>query len=118
MFGKKKEHETWSYEDKQVHALINSMVTLRKQMEGHIRTIMIHEGSANMLPDGADKKIELAEANKRKTMLLNSISAYDEDYRAFKAIDKTKLIHYYGLAEQMTSHKALNIAWRLAKESL
>lgn len=119
MFKKKVIVDEWSYEDRKVKELNESMSCLLKDMTQLCREVMIHEGSANMLPDGADRDLELELVRKYREQIRNCLSAYDDDKRAFRAIDKTKLKHCSnGVAEMCPTHAALNIAWRDARRSL
>ena len=66
-----------------------------------------------MLPDGADKNKELRDIEDFQKRILNLIAAYDDDLRKYNQIDTSLLVHFTGKTEQLTSHEALHIAWKL-----
>lgn len=116
MFGKKqKPIDEWSFEDKKYKELTESMGNLIKEMTKIIHSIHIRQECADLLPDGADKDIELKDAETYRWKLRNLLSAYDEDYRAWKALDKIKLIHYHDYVEPRNSHDALHLAWMIER---
>jgi hypothetical protein len=115
MFGRKKEEvDTWSSEDIRMKELLDNLCEHRRAMIGYCRKIILCKGSAEMLPNGADKNIELQEIETYQKRILNLVSAYDEDLRQYKQINKSLLVHYTGKAEQMDSHKSLHMAWEMA----
>ena len=114
MFCKKQKFvDEWSFEDRRHKELTESMGNLIREMAKIIHSVHMYQGCADLLPDGADKDIELKDAETCRWKLRNLLSAYDEDYRAWKALDKTKLIHYNAYATPKDSHGALHIAWML-----
>ena len=114
MFGRKKEPEVWSNEDIRMKELLNNLGEHRRTMIGYCCKIILCKGSAEMLPNGPDKDIELQEVETYQKRILNLISAYDDDLRKYKQIDNSRLVHFTGKADQMTSHKALHMAWEMA----
>lgn len=114
MFGRKKESDTWSGEDIRMKELLNNMGEHRRTMISYCRKIILCKGSAEMLPNGPDKNIELQEVETYQKRILNLVSAYDDDLRQYKQIDNSRLVHYTGKTEQMTSHQALHMAWEIA----
>lgn len=112
MFRKKKVEAPETFEDRRYKELTLSMNNLVKEMRKNIRAIELCQNCANMLPNGADKDDELARAEEGRKRLRNLISAYDEDYRAWKAIDKTHLVRYREWTEPKDSHDALHFAYR------
>lgn len=115
MFGKKKEESSaLSYEDLQLSSLGQELRDHRDTMINLCYRIMEHEGCANMLPDGADKDIELKEVEALRKRVLNVVSAYDVAHKAYNQIDASKLVHYNGKASWCNSHEMLRIAWSTA----
>ena len=114
MFGKKKESPALSYEDLQLSSLGQELRDHRDTMISLCRRIMEHEGCANMLPDGADKNIELKEAETLRKRVLNVVAAYDVALKTYNQIDVSKLVHYNGKASWCDSHDMLRIAWKTA----
>lgn len=114
MFGKKKEMVIWSCADIHMKKLLNSMIEHRQIMQTYCRKIIICKGSAEMLPDGPDKDIELQEIETYQKRILNLVAAYDDDLRQYKQIDVSSLVYFTGKAEQLTSHEALHLAWKMA----
>lgn len=114
MFGKKKESIIQSGEDIRMKELLNNLIEHRHTMAACCRRIILCKGSAEMLPDGADKNIELQEIETYQKRILNLIAAYDEDLRKYKQIDKSLLVYFTGKAEQLSSHQALHLAWEMA----
>lgn len=114
MFGKKKELEIWSGEDIHMKELLDSMCEHKHTMRTYCRKIILRKGSAEMLPDGPDKNVELQEIETYQKRILNLVAAYDDDLRQYKQIDDSLLRHFDGKAQQLTSHEALHIAWELA----
>jgi len=114
MFGRKKESDTWSSEDIHMKELLNNLLEHRQTMTTYCREIILCKGSAEMLPDGSDKNVELQEVETYQKRILNLVSAYDDDLRQYKQINTSLLVHYTGKAQQMTSHEALHMAWEIA----
>lgn len=114
MFGKKKVVDNWSGADIRMKELLNSMIEHRQLMQAYCRKIITCKGSAEMLPDGADKNVELQEIETRQKWIRNLLAAYDEDLRQYNQIDSSLLRHYTGKAKQLTAHEALHIAWETA----
>ena len=114
MFGKKQEPDVWSSEDIQMKTLLESMYAHRKSMQSLCYKILMCKGSAEMLPDGADKNIELQEIETAQKRILNLVAAYDDDLREYKKINGLRLTHFTGKTVQPTSHEALHLAWKLA----
>ena len=113
MFGRKQRAEIWSGEDLHMKELLDSMCEHKRSMRTYCRKIIICEGSANMLPDGPDKNVELQEVDTYKKCILNLIAAYDDDLRQYNQIDSSLLVHFTGKTKQLTSHEALHIAWEM-----
>lgn len=113
MFGKKKAEVIWSGADIRMHELLNSMCEHKCIMRTYCREIILRKGSAEMLPDGPDKNVELQEIETYQKRILNLIAAYDDDLRQYKQIDDSSLVYYNGKAKQLTSHEALHIAWEM-----
>lgn len=118
MFERKKEPDTWSAEDIRMKELINNLGQHRQVMTTYCRKIILCKGSVDMLPDGPDKNIELQEIETYKKRILNLVSAYDDDLRQYKQIDKSLLIHYTGKTQQLTSHESLHMAWEIANRQV
>ena len=114
MFGKKKEPETWSGEDIHMKNLSTDLCAHRETMISLCYRIMEHEGCANMLPDGADKDIELKEVDALRKRVLNVVAAYDVAHKEYNQIEVSKLVHYNGKASWCDSHEMLRIAWQAA----
>lgn len=114
MFGRKKEPDTWSNEDIRMKDLIDSLNQHWQVMITYCRKIILCKGSAEMLPDGPDKNVELQEVETYQKRILNLIAAYDDDLKQYKQINNSLLVHYTGKTEKMTSHKALHTAWEIA----
>ena len=115
MFGRKKEAvDTWSSEDIRMKELLDNMGEHRRSMIGYCHKIILCKGSAEMLPNGPDKDIELQEVETCQKHILNLVSAYDDDLRQYKQINRSLLVHYTGKTEQMDSHKSLHMAWEIA----
>lgn len=114
MFGKKKESDTWSGEDLHMTRLLNNLCEHRQTMTTYCRKIIQCKGSAEMLPNGPDKNVELQEIETYQKRILNLIGAYDDDLRQYNQIKTSLLVHYTGKTQQMTSHEALHMAWRIA----
>ena len=114
MFKKKNIQEVWSGEDLRMKELIDQLSMHSETMVNLCERIIVLEGSANMLPDGPDKRVELAEIETYRKRMLCIIGAYDDDLRQYKEIDHLKLRHYNGKAEWCSSHKMLHIAWQRA----
>lgn len=114
MFGRKKEQEIWSGEDIHMKELLNNLCEHKQLMRTLCRKIILCKGSAEMLPDGSDKNVELQEIEICQKRILNLIAAYDDDLRQYKQIDKSLLSYYTGNIPQPTSHEALRIAWEIA----
>ena len=113
MFGKKKIEDAWSGEDNRMKELLDSMGEHRRTMRTYCRKIIVCKGSAEMLPDGADKNVELQEIETYQKRILNLVAAYDDDLRKYNQIDTSLLVHFTGKANQVTSHEALHIAWEM-----
>lgn len=111
MFGKKKATVVWSSEDMRMKELLDSMCEHKRCMYTYCRKIIICKGSAEMLPDGPDKNVELQEIETYQKRILNLIAAYDDDLRQYNQINTSLLVHFTGKAKQLTSHEALHIAW-------
>lgn len=114
MFGRKKETDTWSGEDIHMKELLNSLNELKNKMAVYCHQIIRCKGSAEMLPDGSDKNVELQEIETYQKRILNLVAAYDDDLRQYKQINTSLLVHYTGKTQQITSHEALQIAWETA----
>jgi len=114
MFGRKKETDTWSGEDIRMKELLNSLNELKNTMTTYCHEIILCKGSAEMLPDGSDKNAELQEIETYQKRILNLVAAYDDDLRQYKQINNDLLVHYTGKTQQITSHEALRIAWKIA----
>lgn len=114
MFGKKKETDTWSGEDIHMRELVNNLSEHMQGMTTYCRKIILCKGSAEMLPDGSDKNVELQEIEIYQKRILNLVAAYDDDLRQYKQINNALLVHYTGKAQQLTSHEALHMAWEIA----
>lgn len=114
MFGKKKQSDNWSGEDLRMEELLNSLSQHSQAMIARCRKIILCKGSAEMLPDGPDKNIELKEIETNQKHILNLVAAYDDDLRQYKQINNSLLVHYNGKAQQLTSHEALHLAWEIA----
>lgn len=114
MFGKKKTTDVWSGEDIRMKELLNSMIEHRQIMQTYCRKIIICKGSAEMLPNGPDKDIELQDIETYQKKILNLVAAYDDDLRQYKQINTSLLTYFTGKAEQLTSHEALHLAWTMA----
>lgn len=114
MFGRKKKPDTWSGEDIRMKELLNNLCEHRQGMITYCRKIILCKGSAEMLPDGPDKNVELQEIATYQKRIRNLLAAYDDDLKQYKQINTALLVHYTGRADQMTSHKALHFAWETA----
>ena len=114
MFGRKKESDTWSGEDMRMKDLLNNLLEHRHMMTGYCRKIILCKGSAEMLPDGPGKNVELREIETYQKRILNLMAAYDDDLRQYKQINNSYLVHYTGKTQQMTSQEALHMAWQMA----
>lgn len=114
MFGRKKEIDTWSGEDIHMKELVDSLCQHRQKMITYCHEIILCKGSAEMLPDGPDKNIELQEIETYQKRILNLVAAYDDDLRQYKQIDNALLVHYTGKTQQLTSHEMLHMAWEIA----
>ena len=114
MFGRKKESEVWSGEDYHMKELLDSLCEHKRIMRTYCREIIIRKGCAEMLPDGADKNVELQEIETYQKRILNLVAAYDDDLRQYNQINNALLVHFTGKAKQLTSHEALRVAWELA----
>lgn len=113
MFGKKKTEVVWSSADIRMKELLNSMIEHRQLMQVYCRKIITCKGSAEMLLDGPDKDIELQDIETYQKRILNLVAAYDDDLRQYKQIDASSLVYFTSKANQMTSHEALHIAWKM-----
>lgn len=114
MFGRKKDTDTWSGEDIRMKELVDSLCQHRQQMITYCRKIILCKGSAEMLPDGPDKNVELQEIETYQKRILNLVAAYDDDWKQYKQINSSLLVHYTGKAQQLTSHEMLHLAWKIA----
>lgn len=114
MFGRKKESDIWSGEDIHMKGLLDNLREYRQTMITCCRKIILCKGSAEMLPDGPDKNIELQEIETYQNRILNLVAAYDDDLRQYKQIDKSLLVYYTGKIQQLTSHEVLHMAWEIA----
>jgi hypothetical protein len=114
MFGKKKEMDIWSAEDYRMKDLLQSLIEHRRVIQTYCREIIIRKGSAEMLPDGADKNVELQEIETRQKWIRNLLAAYEEDLRQYNRIESSLLRHYTGKANQLTPHEVLHVAWKMA----
>jgi len=114
MFGRKKESDTWSGEDIHMKDLLDNLNRHKQVMTIYCRKIILCKGSAEMLPDGPDKNVELQEIETYQKRILNLVTAYDDDLRQYKQINKSLLVHYTDKTQQITSHEALRIAWEIA----
>ena len=114
MFGKKKQLDVWTYEDKKVKELTDAICNHRERLIALCSQIIEHNGCIEMLPDGADKDVELNKVKELREHVRNILTAYDMDYKKYCSIDTTKLNHYTGLAKWSNSHEMLRIAWRIA----
>ena len=113
MFGKRKIADVWSSEDIHMKELLDSMREHKCLMRTYCRKIIICKGSAEMLPDGSDKNVELQEIETYQKRILNLIAAYDDDLRKYNQINSCLLVHFTGKVEQLTSHEALHNAWKM-----
>ena len=113
MFGKKKIEDIWSNEDNRMKELLDSMSEHKRIMRTYCRKIIICKGSAEMLPNGADKNKELQDIEDFQKRILNLVAAYDDDLRKYNQINISLLVHFTGKAKQLTSHEALHIAWEM-----
>lgn len=113
MFRRKKAEEVWSGEDIRMKELLDSLYEHKRSMQIYCRKIIICKGSADMLPDGPDKNVELQEIETYQKRIRNLIGAYDDELRQYKQIDSSLLVHFTGKVEQLTSHEALHLAWKL-----
>lgn len=113
MFGKKKTAEVWSAEDIHMKELLDSMCEHKRIMRTYCHQIIVCKGSAEMLPDGADRNRELQEIETYQKRILNLVAAYDDDLRQYNQIDTSLLVHFTGKVKQLTSHEALHIAWKM-----
>lgn len=111
---RKKEPDTWSGEDLHMKELLDSLCALRQKMITYCHKIILCKGSAEMLPDGPDKNVELQEIEIYQKRILNLVAAYDDDLRQYKQIDNSLLVHYTGKTQQITSHETLHMAWKIA----
>lgn len=114
MLGRRKEQEVWSGEDIHMKELINNLSNHKRMMADYCRKIILCKGSAEMLPDGPDKNVELQEIETCQKRILNLVAAYDDDLRQYKQINRSLLSYYTGNIPQPTSHEALRIAWEIA----
>lgn len=114
MFGRNKKSDVWTNEDICMKELLNNLSEHKQRMIACCRKIILCRGSAEMLPDGADKNVELKEIETNQKHILNLIAAYDDDLRQYKQIKTALLVHYTGKAQQLTSHEALHLAWEIA----
>lgn len=114
MFGKIKESNIWSNEDIHMKELLDNLDEHRQVMITCCRKIILCKGSAEMLPDGPDKNIELQEIETYQKRILNLVATYDDDLKQYKQINKSLLVHYTGKTKQLTSHEALHMAWEIA----
>lgn len=114
MFGRKKESDTWSCEDIHMRELLNDLSQHRQMMTTYCHKIIVCKGSAEMLPDGSGKNVELREIETCQKRILNLMAAYDDDLRQYKQINNALLVHYTGKTQQMTSQDALHMAWEIA----
>lgn len=114
MFGRKKEADTWSGEDIRMKELLDSLCQHKQTMITCCHQIILCKGSVKMLPDGADKNVELQEIEIYQKRILNLVAAYDDDLRQYKQINNSLLVHYTGKVQQITSHEALHMAWKIA----
>lgn len=111
MFGKKKMEDIWSGADIRMKELLDIMGEHRRIMRTYCSKIIICKGSAEMLPDGADKNVELREIETYQKRILNLVAVYDDNLREYNQIDSSLLVHFTGKAKQLTSHEALHVAW-------
>lgn len=109
-----KKPDIWSDEDIHMKELVDNLGEHREVMITCCRKIILCKGSAEMLPDGPDKNIELQEIETYQKRILNLVAAYDDDLRQYKQIDKSLLVHYTGKNQQLTSHESLRMAWEIA----
>ncbi len=114
MFGKKKTPDAWSAEDYRMKELSDSLCGHISKMRTYCREIIIRKGSAEMLPDGADKNVEFQEIETYQKRILNLVAAYDDDLRQYNQINTALLVYFTGKTKKMTSHEALHVAWELA----
>ena len=114
MLGKKKTPDAWSAEDYRMKELLDSLCEHSSRMRTYCREIIIRKGSAEMLPDGADKYIELQEIETYQKRIVNLLAAYDDDLRQYNQINNALLVHFTGKVNKLTSHEALHVAWELA----
>lgn len=114
-FKKEKTNNTvWSFQDTEYQRLTNSLITHRNELIARCTQVIVHEGCANMLPDGPDKDIELKKAQENREYVRNLLAAYEADLKEYNAIDTTKFNHYSGRVEWAKPHEMLEIAWRNA----
>lgn len=118
MFKRKKVEPVWSAEDLLMHDLINSMFEISGKIDKYCYEIIVRKGSAEMLPDGADKNKELKEIAQYQHRILCLIGGYDDDLRQYNQIDTSKLVHYTGKAPRITSHELLHRCWNRAYQKV
>lgn len=113
LFNKKKniKNEFWSFQDIEYQKLNQLFCDHRKTLVTECMRVITHEGCANMLPDGADKNIELKKAQEARERIRNVLAAYDQDLKIYNTIDATKFNHYTGKAQWCSSHEMLQAAW-------
>ena len=115
---KKKKVEEFSAEDFLLQEMALAFTSHRETLINLCYQIIQHEGCSHMLPDGADKNVELAQIDTLQKHVRNVLAAYDVDYHKWQAIDSTKLIHYHGKASWANSHEMLKIAWTNAYQRI
>lgn len=118
MFKRKKPEPVWSAEDLLMQNLINSMFDISGKIDKYCYEIIVRKGSAEMLPDGADKNKELKEIAQYQHRILCLIGGYDDDLRQYNQIDASKLVHYTGKAPRITSHELLHRCWARAYQKV
>lgn len=118
MLFKKREPEMWSTEDIKFQEVNDRIFNHRKTLINLCIQILECEGCINMLPECADANVEIDKRDELKKKVQNVLTAYDEDWRVYKAIDSTKFVHYTGKAGWADSHSMLKIAWRNAINSI
>ncbi len=105
------EDRTYQWVRTQLHHSFNNMLDTCKE-------IIIHQGCANMLPDGADKNYELDLIATLQNRLHGQIAIHDDIVRTNKHIDTSKLVYYTDVSPVRTSHETLATAWQWANKEL
>lgn len=119
MFRKKKvEVEKFSAEDFLLQELSLAFKSHRDTLINLCSLIIQHEGCSHMLPEGADKNVELEQIDTLQKRVRNVLAAYDVDYHKWQEIDSAKLIHYNGKPSWANSHEMLKIAWTNAYQRI